>query len=108
MGVVYRARQAALGRLVALKMIRDADRAGAEELARFRAEARAVARLQHPHIVQVHEVGEHEGVPYFSLEYCPGGSLEKQLDGTPWEPQRAAALVRTLSGAMEAACTMAR
>jgi serine/threonine protein kinase len=77
MGVVYKARQIALDRTVALKMILHADHAAAEARARFRTEARAVARLQHPHIVQVFEVGEHQGQPYFSLEFCAGGSLSR-------------------------------
>jgi hypothetical protein len=103
MGVVYKARQIALDRTVALKMILHADHAGAEVRARFRTEARAVARLQHPHIVQVFEVGEHQGQPFFSLEFCAGGSLAARLDGTPWEALRAAHLVETLARAMQAA-----
>src|SRR5262249_17393999 len=70
MGVVYKARQTGLRRIVALKMILAGGHAGAAELARFRTEGQAIARLQHPNIVQVHEVGEHEGKPYFSLEYA--------------------------------------
>src|SRR5207302_2642386 len=81
MGVVYQARQKGLNRLVALKMVLHAEHAGPGERARFRAEAEAVARLQHPHIVQVYEVGEHRGTPFFSLEFCPGGSLDRQLAG---------------------------
>src|SRR5262249_7040230 len=77
MGVVYQARHLALNRVVALKMIRDSSLAGEAERARFKTEAEAVARLQHPHIVQIHEIGEHYGLPYFSLEFCPGGCLEK-------------------------------
>jgi serine/threonine protein kinase len=103
MGVVYQARQIALDRLVALKMILGGAHAGAADLARFRTEARAIARLQHPHIVQVHEVGEHEGMPYFSLEYCGGGCLDDWLDGTPWPAPRAADLVQKLARAMHAA-----
>jgi WD40 repeat protein len=103
MGVVYKARQVGLGRTVALKMILHAEHADGEQRRRFLAEAQAVASLQHPHVVQIHEVGEHGGLPYFSLEFCPGGSLADQLDGTPWEGRRAAALVETLAGAMHAA-----
>jgi formylglycine-generating enzyme required for sulfatase activity len=103
MGVVYKAQQTALRRVVALKMILHGDYAGEDQRRRFQAEAEAIAALQYPHIVQVHEVGEHNGLPYFSLEYCAAGSLEQQLDGTPWEPRRAAALVQTLAGAVEAA-----
>jgi tetratricopeptide (TPR) repeat protein len=103
MGVVYRARQTSLGRLVALKMIRDAGLAGAEEVHRFRAEAQALARLQHPHIVQVHEVGTHEGRPYFVLEYVEGGSLDRRLGGALLAPGQAAELVQTLARAMDAA-----
>jgi WD40 repeat protein/tRNA A-37 threonylcarbamoyl transferase component Bud32 len=103
MGVVYKARQAKLNRVVALKMILAGAHAGEAELARFRTEAEAIARLQHPHIVQIHEVGEHNGLPFFSLEFCAGGSLEKKLAGTPLPPRDAAALVERLAQAMHAA-----
>ncbi|HEX5269746.1 MAG TPA: protein kinase, partial [Gemmataceae bacterium] len=103
MGVVYQARQLGLNRVVALKMILAGGHAGPDDLARFRTEAEAVARLQHPNIVQIHDVGEHEGRPYFSLEFCPGGSLEKKLGGTPLPAREAARLVQTLARAMRAA-----
>ncbi len=103
MGVVYKARQGKLRRLVALKMILAGEYAGERELARFRTEAEAVARLQHPNIVQIFEVGEHDGHPYFSLEFVDGGSLAQKLDGTPLPPQQAARLVETLARAMHAA-----
>jgi serine/threonine protein kinase len=103
MGVVYKARQLSLGRVVALKMILSGGHAGEENLGRFRTEAEAIARLQHPNIVQIHEVGEHAGLPFFSLEFCGGGSLEKKLAGAPLQPKEAAALVETLSRAMQAA-----
>ena len=103
MGVVYKARHRALDRLVALKMVLSGGHAGEAELARFRAEAAALARLQHPHIVQIFEVGEQEGRPYFALEFVEGGSLAAKVNGTPWEPRRAAALAETLARAVHAA-----
>jgi serine/threonine protein kinase len=103
MGVVYQARHLTLNRVVALKMIREGANAGAQELARFRAEAEAVARLQHPNIVQIYEVGEHGGVPYFALEFCAGGSLASRLNGTPLPPGEAAGLVETLARAVHVA-----
>jgi WD40 repeat protein len=103
MGVVYRARQTKLGRVVALKMILVGAHAGEDDLARFKTEAEAIARLQHPHIIQIHEIGDHDGLPYFSLEFCGGGSLAQKLAGTPLPPKEAAALVETLARAMQAA-----
>src|SRR5262249_31778938 len=105
MGVVYRARQAGLNRVVALKMIRarDADELAADELARFRVEAEAIARLSHPNIVQVYEVGERNGRPFFSMEFCPDGSLDRKLRGTPLPPAEAAGLVAQLAAAVQAA-----
>src|SRR5581483_6274417 len=76
MGIVYKVRQVAADRIVALKMILHGVHADDEVLQRFRSEAQAVARLQHPNIVQVHEVGEYAGVPFFSLEFCGGGNLD--------------------------------
>jgi WD40 repeat protein len=103
MGVVYKARHIALKRLVALKMILSGAHAGPQELARFRTEAEAVARLQHPNIVQIYEVGEHEGRPFFSLEFVAGGSLASRLDGTPWPIGQAVHLVETLARAVHTA-----
>jgi formylglycine-generating enzyme required for sulfatase activity len=84
-------------------MILAGSHAGESDLARFRTEAEAVARLQHPNIVQIHEIGQHNGLPYFSLEFCSGGSLDKKLAGTPLLPREAAALMETLARAMHAA-----
>ena len=103
MGVVYQARHLRLDRVVALKMILAGGHAGEAELARFRTEAEAVARLQHPNIVQIFEVGEHADLPYFSLEFCGGGGLDKKLNGTPLPPRAAAALLEKLARAMQAA-----
>jgi tetratricopeptide (TPR) repeat protein len=103
MGVVYQARQTGLRRLVALKMILAGGHATAEQRARFRTEAEAAARLQHPNVVQVHEVGEHDELPFFSLEFVDGGSLAKRLDGTPWPPRQAAQLIEVLARAVHAA-----
>jgi hypothetical protein len=103
MGVVYKARQLGLKRDVALKMILAGAHAGEHDLVRFRTEAEAVARLQHPNIVQVHEVGEADGLPYFALELVDGGSLAAKLAGGPMSPGEAARLVEALAGAMHLA-----
>jgi WD40 repeat protein/tetratricopeptide (TPR) repeat protein/tRNA A-37 threonylcarbamoyl transferase component Bud32 len=103
MGVVYKARQIKAGRVVALKMILADEHAGAAERARFSTEAQAVARLQHPNIVQVYEVDEHQGRPFFSMEHCPGGSLDRKLAGNLQPPSDAAHLVEVLARAMHAA-----
>jgi len=103
MGVVYKARHVALNRVVALKMILAGGHAGPQELARFRGEAATVARLKHPNVVQVYDVGEADGLPYFSLEFVEGGSLERKLAGTPLPAEQAAALVEKLARAMAAA-----
>jgi tetratricopeptide (TPR) repeat protein len=97
MGVVYKARQKSLNRLVALKVILGAGHAGSDQLARFRAEATIAAQLQHSNIVQVFEVGEHDGQPFFSLELVEGGSLADRLKGEPQPHREAAELVRTLA-----------
>jgi serine/threonine protein kinase len=100
MGVVYKARQIRLNRLVALKIIRAGPHASEEDLARFQVEATAVARLQHPNITQVFEVGELNGRPYLALEFGEGGSLDKQLKGQPWPGREAAGLISTLAQAI--------
>jgi hypothetical protein len=102
MGVVYRARHLALKRTVALKMLA-AGHLHPAERARFRAEAEAVARLQHPNIVQVHEIGEANGLPFFALEYVAGGSLAERLAGRPLPARDAARLMATLAEAMHLA-----
>jgi hypothetical protein len=107
MGVVYRARQVGLNRPVALKMILHAEHAAPEGHRRFLKEAESVARLRHPNIVPVYEVGEHQpagggpAVPFFSMELCEGGSLEDRLQRAPLTPAEAAALVRTLAQAVQ-------
>jgi WD40 repeat protein len=100
MGVVYLAEQTNLKRAVALKVIRHGVNATPEEVARFHAEAEAVARLQHPNIVQIHEVGSQDGVYYLALEYVNGGSLDQHLAGTPQDPRAAARLIETLARAV--------
>ncbi|MFO0956550.1 MAG: serine/threonine-protein kinase [Isosphaeraceae bacterium] len=93
MGVVYRARQGRPGRVVALKMLLQGSTAGDEDLARFRHEAEAAAHLDHPNIVPVYEVGEHEGRPYFTMRYIEGQPLSKRLVEGPMPPREAAALL---------------
>jgi tetratricopeptide (TPR) repeat protein len=106
MGVVYKARQPGLDRLVALKMIRAGEGAAADDLARFRTEAAAVAALQHPNIVQIYEVGEWQfgagspSVPFLSLEFVDGGSLQQRLAAGVLPPPGAAAVVEALAGAV--------
>jgi hypothetical protein len=102
MGIVYKARHLALKRTVALKMIATG-RPHPAQRARFRAEAEAVARLQHPNIVQIHEIGEVDGRPFIALEYVAGGSLAERLAGQPLPPRDAARLVAPLAEAMHLA-----
>jgi serine/threonine protein kinase len=100
MGVVYKARQVSLNRVVALKMILAGGYAGENELARLRREAEAVARLQHPNIVQIYEIGEHESHRFLSLEFVGGGTLKDKIGGAPLPPRQAAELIRTLARAV--------
>ena len=100
MGVVYLAKQVRLNRLVALKMILAGPHADDMTRQRFQIEAEAVAALQHPNIVQIHEVGEHDGMPWLALEYVPGPSLASHLAGKPQPPRDAAALVAVLARAI--------
>ena len=97
MSVVYRARQLNLNRVVAIKVIRDRLVASTQEVQRFRAEAEVVARLQHPHIVQIYEVGEADNLLYLALELVEGGNLQKKLAGVPQEPAESARMVETLA-----------
>ncbi len=103
MGVVYKARQVSLNRIVALKMILAGNHARPSDLARFRAEAESVAALQHPNIVHIHEVGQRDGVPYLTLEFVAGGTLAQRLNGTPWADADAARLVEAVARAMHEA-----
>jgi tetratricopeptide (TPR) repeat protein/tRNA A-37 threonylcarbamoyl transferase component Bud32 len=100
MGIVYKARQLSPNRIVALKMVLAGPHARPEELRRFLTEAEAVARVEHPNIVRLYEVGRHEDQPFFSLEFVAGGSLDRKLARTPQPAQRAAELIATLARAM--------
>ena len=101
MGVVYKARQAALDRIVALKMILAGEYADPAERRRFIREAQLAARLTHPQIVQVFDVGELDGRPYLAMEYVPGGSLADRLSHGPLAPQVAARLASVLARAID-------
>jgi serine/threonine protein kinase len=103
MGVIYRARQTSLGRDVALKVILAGAGATEEERARFRAEALTVARLQHPNVIQVHDVGEHDGVPFLAVEYIGGGNLQDRLADRPMSVPGAVRLVYAVAHAVGAA-----
>jgi serine/threonine-protein kinase len=103
MGIVYKARHLRLNREVALKMLVTGAYAGPHERARFQREAEAVASLRHANIVQVYDVGEHQGWPYFTMELLEGGSLAQTLAGTPQPARQAAALLATLAEAVQVA-----
>src|SRR5205814_880751 len=103
MGVVYKARQVTLNRDVALKMLLGGGHAAEDQRRRFLTEAEAVAALHHPGIVQIHDYGTCNELPYFAMEFCPGGTLARKLAGNPLPPQEAAVLVERLARAVQAA-----
>lgn len=103
MGVVYKARQIALNRFVALKMILAGKFADETQLKRFQAEAEALAKLQHPNIVNVYDVGSHQGNAYIALELVEGGNLAEKLRSIPQPPRAAARLIELLARAMHSA-----
>src|ERR1043166_8346809 len=100
MGIVYRARQVSLDRIVALKMLLFGRFTNPKFVERFRAEARAAARLRHPHIVAIHEVGEVDSQPYFSMEYVPGKNLAELVRDQPLPARRAASYLTTIAEAI--------
>jgi serine/threonine-protein kinase len=102
MGVVFQARQGSLKRMVALKVIKAAILASAEARNRFRLEAETLARVRHANVVQIHEFGEYQGEPFFTMEWLDGGTLQKKLDGRPQDERQAAELMRTLARAVQA------
>jgi serine/threonine-protein kinase len=103
MGVVYRARQLSLGRIVALKMILRGEFASPTDLARFRAEAAATAHLDHPHVVPVYEVGTHDGHPFFTMKLIDGSTLSRRLANGPLAGWEAAEIMLPVCGAIAAA-----
>jgi eukaryotic-like serine/threonine-protein kinase len=100
MGVVYKARQVSLDRIVAVKMILGGPHASEAFIKRFEAEAKAAARLKHPNIVAVHEVGEHEGQPYFSMDFVDGPSLAKLVRDNPLSARKAARYIQIIAEAI--------
>jgi len=103
MGVVYKARQANLSRIVALKMILAGEHAGLRERARLRNEAQAAAQLMHPNVVQIFEIGEHEGLPFLAMEYVAGGNLTRTLRAMPQAFRWSARLTETMARAIHVA-----
>ena len=101
MGVVYRARQVSLKRIVAVKMLLFGQFAGKAAFDRFRAEAETAARLQHPNIVAVHEIGETDGQPYFSMDYVAGRNLAELVRDRPLPARQAAGYVQTIAQAVQ-------
>ena len=105
MGVVYKARHRRLQRLAAVKMVLSGEFASPAQEVRFRLEAELAARVQHPNIVHVYEIGSFEGRPFIALEWVDGGSLANRLNGDPWSPLEAASLIETLARAIHVAHT---
>jgi serine/threonine protein kinase len=103
MGIVWKARQRRLNRLVALKMIRDGRYADDARLTRFKIEAEAVASLRHPNILQIYDIGEFHGAPYVALELLEGGSLAERLREAPLTARQSAELMVPLALAIDAA-----
>jgi hypothetical protein len=103
MGVVHQARQVSSGRLVAVKVLREASLDSPQLRSRFRTEAEALTRLRHPNVVGLIEAGEQSGRPYFVMELVTGGSLDRHLAGKPQPPRKAAEMVETLARAVAAA-----
>lgn len=101
MGIVWKARQTSLNRVVALKMIRGGMLASAEDVRRFHLEAEAAANLQHPNIVAIHEVGEHDGQHYFSMDFVDGQNLAEHCEGRPLPAPQAAELIATIADAVQ-------
>ena len=103
MGVVYKAERANPKRLVALKLMRDGALAGPQERARFRVEAEAAARIRHPNVVRIYEIGEHLGLPFFAMELIEGRSLDRHLAERALTAGKSAELIRTLAYAVQQA-----
>jgi WD40 repeat protein len=100
MGIVFRARQRSLGRIVAVKILLGGHFADATARARFQEEAAAAAALQHPNIVAIHAIGDHEGLPYFSMDYIEGQTLAQLVRDGPLPPHRAAGYVALIAEAI--------
>lgn len=100
MGVVWKARQRSLNRIVALKAVTAGVLASSEDVARFRTEAETVAAIKHPNVITIHEIGENDGVQFFSMEYVNGRTIESMVQEQPFAPREAARLMRTIAEAV--------